>query len=155
MRPYQEQYIDNIEQVMVLSDTSGELPEDIDAFLRSHGEKAAAIRRIIQENTELLRTCLFPVLDDIVTADQEEVGQLEDFAAHLSQGGQHRDLYLHYMIHNALVTHARHWEKRDMLIRELYHTALALFYLQENMDSLGERAYSWKMGMLFGRRHLL
>lgn len=150
MRPYQEQYINNTREVMILSDTSGEFPEDIDAFLQSHEEKAAAIRRIIRENTELLRTHLFPVLDDIATADREEIGHLEDFAAHLSEGGKHLDLYLHYMIHNALVTYARRWEMRDMLIRELYHTALALFYLQENMDSLGERSYSWKMGMLFG-----
>ncbi len=150
MRPYQEQYIDNVNKVMVLSDTSGEIPEDIDVFMEKHYENTIQIRRIIQENTELLRRNLFSVLDDIASADQEEIEQLSDFAANLAHGAQSLDLYLHYMIHNALITYARHWGKRDMLIKELYYTALALFYLQENMNFLGERTYSWKMGMLFG-----
>lgn len=150
MRAYQKQYIENTQEVMRLSDTSGELPEDVDAFMDSHSGKAARIRKIIRENTELLRTRLFPVLDDIASAGSEEIQELTDFAACLSEGVRHLDLYLHYMIHNALITYARHWEKRDMLIRELYHTALALFYLQENMDLTGDRTYSWKMGMLFG-----
>lgn len=150
MRPYQEQYIDNINKVMVLSDTSGEIPEDMDAFMEKHSENTVQIRQIIRENTELLRQNLFPALDDIASADQEEIEQLGDFAAHLAQGAQSLDMYLHYMIHNALITYARRWGKRDMLIRELYHTALALFYLQENMSSRGDHTYSWKMGMLFG-----
>lgn len=150
MRPYQEQYIENTKKVMALSDFSGEWWQDVDAFLRGHGENTARIRRIIRENTELLRANLFVVLDDIVSAGEEEIEHLEDFASHLAEGARHLDLYLHYMIHNALITYARHWEKRDLLIRELYHTGLALFYLQDNMDSTGERSYSWKMGMLFG-----
>lgn len=150
MRPYQERYIDNIHKVMELSDISGQLPENVDVFLEEHNANAVCIRQIIRENTELLRRYLFPTLDDIASADREEIEQLSDFAAQLFQGMQSLDLYLHYMIHNALITYARHWEKRDMLIRELYHTALALFYLQENLSSLGDRSYSWKMGMLFG-----
>lgn len=150
MRPYQEQYIDNVNQVMALSDTSGEIPEDIDAFMEKHAENTVHIRQIIRENTELLRRKFFPVLDNIASADQEEIEELEDFAAHLAQGSQSLDQYLHYMIHNALITYARHWGKRDMLIRELYHTALALFYLQDNLNMLGERIYGWKMGLLFG-----
>lgn len=150
MRPYQEQYIDNVNKVMVLSDTSGEIPEDIDLFMEKHYENTLQIRQIIGENTELLRQNLFSVLDDIASADREEIEQLSDFAGHLAQGAQHLDLYLHYMIHNALITYARHWGKRDMLIKELYHTALALFYLQDNLNVLGERTSGWKMGMLFG-----
>lgn len=150
MRPYQEQYIENARKVMALSDLSGERWEDVDAFMEDHREKTACIRGIIRENTELLRANLFVVLDDIVSASEEEIGHLKDFAAHLAEGVRHLDLYLHYMIHYALTAYARHWEKRDMLIQELYHTALALFYLQDNMDSTGERLYSWKMGMLFG-----
>lgn len=150
MRPYQEQYLKNVEKVMALSDTSGEIPEDVDIFMMIHDENAAAIREIIRENTELLRRELFPVLDNIASAREEEIGHLEDFAAHLATGDRSLDLYLHYKIHNALITYARHWKKRDMLIRELYQTALALFYMQENMDITGDRTYSWKMGMLFG-----
>lgn len=150
MRPYQEQYIENIKKVMVLSDNSGEVPDDVDVFVKSQSEKAIQIREIIKENTELLRRNLFPTLDDIASADEEEIEQLSDFAAHLAEGVKRLDLYLHYMIHNALITYARRWEKRDMLIRELYQTALALFYIKENVDSTGDRSYSWRMGMLFG-----
>ena len=150
MRPYQEQYIENAEKIMSLSDTSGEIPADVDVFIKIHDENAAAIRRIVRENTELLRQEFFPVLDNIVSADEETIRQLEGFAAHLASGNLSLDIFLHYKIHNALISYARHWKKRDMLIRELYHTALALFYIQENMDIIEDRSYSWKMGMLFG-----
>lgn len=150
MKPYQERYIENINRVMALSDSSGEIPDDVDVFMREQSAKASRIREIIGENTGLLRENLFPALDDIVSADGEEIEQLEDFAARLSGGAKHLDLYLHYMIHNALITYARHWEKRDMLIRELYQTALALFYIRENADPTAQGGYSWRMGMLFG-----
>lgn len=150
MRSYQEQYIENAEKIMSLSDTSGEIPADVDVFIKIHDENAAVIRGIVRENTELLRQEFFPVLDNIVSADEETIRQLEDFAAHLASGNLSLDIFLHYKIHNALISYARHWKKRDMLIRELYHTALALFYIQENMDIIEDRSYSWKMGMLFG-----
>lgn len=150
MKPYQEQYIENVKRVMALSDNSGDIPDDVEAFMAGQAEKASEIRQIIRENTELLREHFFPVVDDIVSADEEEIEQLEDFAAHLSEGVKRLDLYLHYMIHNALIAYARRWEKRDMLIRELYQTALALFYIRENLDAVGQRNYSWRMGMLFG-----
>lgn len=63
MRPYQEQYIENAEKIMSLSDTSGEIPADVDVFIKIHDENAAAIRRIVRENTELLRQEFFPVLE--------------------------------------------------------------------------------------------
>ena len=47
MKPYQEQYIENIKKVMSLSDNSGEIPEDVDAFMESQREKASEIREII------------------------------------------------------------------------------------------------------------
>ncbi len=150
MKPYQEQYIENAKKVMVLSDNSGEIPDDVDAFMEGQAGKAYEIREIIKENTNLLRKYFFPVLDDIASADEEEIEQLEDFAAHLSEGVKRLDLFLHYMIHNALITYARRLEKRDMLIRELYQTALALFYIRESADSSGQRNHSWRMGMLFG-----
>lgn len=150
MKPYQVQYIENVKKVMILSDNSEDIPDDVDAFMESRSEKASQIREIIRENTHLLRTHFFPVLDDIASADEEEIEHLEDFAAHLSEGVERLDLYLHYMIHNALITYARRWGKRDMLIRELYQTALALFYIRDNVDTSGQCNYSWRMGMLFG-----
>lgn len=132
MRPYQEQYIENAEKIMSLSDTSGEIPADVDVFIKIHDENAAAIRRIVRENTELLRQEFFPVLDNIVSADEETIRQLEGFAAHLASGNLSLDIFLHYKIHNALISYARHWKKRYADSGTLPHGAGSFLYSGEH-----------------------
>ncbi|MCI8442420.1 MAG: HD domain-containing protein [Provencibacterium sp.] len=151
MREYQQAYVENLERIVALSDLSGETLEDGAAFLAGRREKNARVQEIVEENTVMLRQKLFPVLDDIASADEEEIRHLEDFARHLGGTGANQlDPVLHYSIHCALITYARKWEKRDMLIRELYQAGLALFYMQEIIDRSGKVRYRWKMGLLFG-----
>lgn len=152
MRGYQRQYLDNLARIVALQGPFEGLPESSGAFLLAHRQESCRqVRAIIEENTAMLRQQLFPVLDDIVSADEEEVRHLEDFARQLGSGGANQpDLVLHYSIRCALVTYARKWDKLDMLIQELYHAGLALFYMQEIMDRCGKVRYRWKMGLLFG-----
>ena len=135
MRGYQRQYLDNLARIVALQGPFEGLPESSGAFLLAHRQESCRqVRAIIEENTAMLRQQLFPVLDDIVSADEEEVRHLEDFARQLGSGGANQpDLVLHYSIRCALVTYARKWDKLDMLIQELYHAGLALFYMQEIM----------------------
>ncbi len=151
MREYQWAYMENLARVIELYDPFRDLPEDGAALLSQRREKCRRIQAIIEENNAMLRQHLFPMLDDIASASEEEISHLEDFAAQLGSGGPNQpDLVLHYILRRALVTYARKWGKRDMLIRELYHAGLSLFYMQEIMDRCGQVRYRWKMGLLFG-----
>lgn len=150
MKAYQETYLNNLQRIMALTDMSGGVPDDIRLFVGEQGRRAEQVRALAGENTALLREHLFPELDDIVTATPEDVAMLEEFAFRLHQGAEQLDMVLSYTIHNALLTYARRWEKRDMIIRELYQTGLALFYMQRLVQQSNRRLYFWKMSLLFG-----
>lgn len=151
MRAYQERYVENLKELARLNTADQEIPEDMNAFLAEHRRNTVRVGELVQENTVLLRQNLFPVLDDIVSAGEEEIAQLEEFAGRLGEGGANQlDLGLNYSIRCALIAYARKWKKRDMLIRELYHTGMALFYMQELISRSGKSRYQWKMGMMFG-----
>ena len=150
MREYQEKYIANLRQVFQLNAPPASIPQDGAAYARERAGRAEEIRRLSEENTRLLRRELFPVLDNIVSAGEEDVRGLQLFAAALQDRGAYLDLVLCYSLHSALITYARHWNKRDMLIRELYQGAMALFYMQDILMSAQQTPYQWKLRMLFG-----
>ncbi len=148
MKEYQLSYIENLKQVILLSDTASDLGLDAEHFLRARQEKRGRIRVLVEENTVLLRKHLFPLLDDITTASAEDIAALEEFANALMPNNQ--DVPLAYAIHNALIVYARHYRLRDMLIRELYNTAMTLFHLNSLIEVTDPHRYRWKMQMLFG-----
>lgn len=150
MKPYQETYIENLKRIAQLADLSGEALQDAEGFLRERQKKREEIRRLQETNTQLLRKFLMPVLDDIISADEAEVEDLAEFAQCLAPGVKQLDLVLNHDIHNALIVYARKWKRRDMLIRELYLCAMALYYMQNFMSRAGKRVYSWKISMMFG-----
>lgn len=151
MREYQKTYVENLKRIITLNDPDRQQAGDGEGFFALRRERSRQVHALIRENSAMLRRELFPVLDDIASADDEEIGHLSDFAAALGAGGMDQlDLILNYSIHNALVVHARKRNKRDMLIRELYQTGLALFYMQEIINRSGKNRYQWKMGLMFG-----
>lgn len=150
MKEYQEKYINHLKKIAELNSINGKAPENAVGFLDERRLAAAAISEMMEENTAMLRKELFPVLDNIASAEEEEVNHLKDFTAHLVFGARQLDPVLNYTIHNALVLYARAQEKRDMLIQELYHTGMALFYMQEIIGRSGKVRYRWKMEMAFG-----
>ena len=150
MREYQEKYIQNLKEIFVLNAAPEQIPLDVEAFVQERNQRRAQARALAQENTALLRQELFPQLDDVVSASDEDVAHLEDFAAHLVEGAAQLDMVLSYYLHNALLVYARRWEKRDMLIRELYQTAMALFYMEESATRVKQYPYRSKLAMLFG-----
>ncbi len=150
MKAYQKQYIENLRRVFQLNAPPAEIPQDAAAYVEDRRARVAAIRDISQENTQLLRQELFPLLDNIVTAGEEDIRNLETFAQSLNDQGSYLDLVLCFSLHNALITYARHWGKRNMLIRELYNGAMTLFYMQDILTISKQNRYRWKMAMLFG-----
>lgn len=149
MRKYQEKYIQNLREIFALCAAPDHIPKDVAAFAAEHAQRREKARTIARENTAMLRQELFPLLDDIVSANEEEIGHLEDFAAHLVEGAVQLDMVLNYYLHNALLVYARRLKKRDMLIKELYQTAMALFYMEEIAVRAKCYPYRLKINLLF------
>lgn len=148
MRQYQEQYCENTGKVHKLlgrHTVPEDRPED---FYRRKLEECMEIRRLREENMDILRTRLIPLLDDILNADPEDVEALAEFADALMKN--QLDNGLQYQVCNALVTYARRKKDRELLIKELYMTAMAAYNFQR-MEGRGVAdSFRWKMHMLFG-----
>lgn len=148
MRQYQKDYIANTEKVMELMrhpDASGVLSE---GAVRELYERNAQIRRLREENSEILRERLFPMLDNILDVNEEELRSLEEFADNLWR--EQMDAGIRYYVCRALVTCARIRTMRNFLIKELYMTGMALHEFQREMEGKGGRPCDWKLRMLFG-----
>lgn len=150
MRAYQNRYIDNLKRVQELMDFPKLSPREPKELYQLRVKNGGQARKLIQENTALLRENLMPMLDDIVSVPEDTANELAEFAAALAGGVRQLDLVLGYTIHDALITYARHWKKREFLIQELYYTGLALFYMQSRIGSTGKHLYNWKIGLVFG-----
>lgn len=150
MKPYQESYLNNMEMVSALMEVQRAEGLTAESFYEDRVAKAREIRARVEENMVLLREHLIPLLDDIVSAGREDITDLMEFAAQLMSGQKQMDIGLPYLIHSALIAYARHKNDRCLLIRELYQTAMALYYLQAMLDAVGEDKYRWRMRMLFG-----
>lgn len=148
MRRYQEIYLENIKRVSQLlqhAELQGLPEEEVNRCLR---ERSRIIREIRSENTKILRQELFPLLDDILTADGEDIQALEEFADRLMQGRM--DAGIRYYVCNALVTCARVRDQRRLLIKELYMTGMALFEFQSMLEQGEAGRFQWKQSLLFG-----
>ncbi len=150
MKQYQEQYLNHLMEISELMTLSEQLPENTELFFKRRRERMARTGELVKENTELLRKNLLPLIDDIISAPEDEIKDLEEFADRLLSGGRQLDLFLDYIVRNALLTYARKWKKRDMLIQELYHTGMALYYMQDSLVEADLSLYRWKESMMFG-----
>lgn len=150
MKQYQIKYLENVERVRRLSELFSEPGMTAEVFYEDRKRKALKIRACVEENMDLLRQNLIPLLDDIVLASKEEVEDLMEFADQLMNGKPHADTGLHYLIGKALIAYARHQKDRNLLIKELYLTAMSLYNLQTLLDTEDSGKYRLRMRMLFG-----
>ena len=107
MRQYQEEYIANTRNLIELM----------------RHKRTAGLRRK-ERNHRILRENLIPTLDDILTVSREDIDSLVEFADTLMRLGL--DAGVRYYICKALVSYARVKEERNLLIKELYMTGMAL-----------------------------
>ena len=83
MQPYQEEYIANLNAIIELATQKKpkeQLFEEYYAVMLANQEK---IGRRIQRNIALLRDHLFPMLDNLFEAKEEELCDLQEFAGKL------------------------------------------------------------------------
>lgn len=111
-------------------------------------QKNRTVREIRERNTTILRENLIPTLDDILTVSREDIDSLVEFADTLMRLGL--DAGVRYYICKSLVSFARVKEERNLLIKELYMTGMALFGLRNISGGRDDGQFCWKMQMTFG-----
>ena len=120
MQPYQEEYIANIKQIASL--TAWKKPDGL-SFQQYAGRLLEDEERIVdtaKRSMELLRSGLFPVLDNLLSADAATLDELEEFSSRLYNGQTELDAGLFCQIRQALLTLARQRRDRAAMIRHLY-----------------------------------
>ena len=148
MEVYQEKYLELMRSAaQSIVPSAAELePEE---FVKAAVEANRASRRAVEQGTKLLREELFPLLDNILSASEEELSSLGEFAEKLMNSADLPDAGLYYRIHLALMSYARHKKLRDMLIKELYYVGMALYYLENMLSPNVVRLYTARMRMCF------
>ncbi len=148
MQQYQEEYIANTGKLIELMrhrESAGLQPEEADCRMK---QKNRTVRELRERNTRILRDNLIPILDDILSAGREDIDSLVEFADTLMRLGL--DAGVRYYVCRALVSFARVKEERNLLIKELYMTGMALFGLKNISGGRNDGQFCWKMQMVFG-----
>lgn len=120
MQPYQEEYIANIKEAVTLSQRGDPRGKTFEEYYAEQLRAKQQLEEIAQHNMQLLRECLFPVLDNLFEANEEELRDLREFASVLLQGRDELDEGLACQIYKALLSYARLKRDRSAMIRELY-----------------------------------
>lgn len=120
MRPYQEEYLDNLRQFDALFQHRRPEGLDFEAYLAQAKSDREELLRLSRRNMELLRRELFPSMEGLYGWEPEQVAELEEFSFQLYDARAELDVGLFCQIHQALLGLARFSEDRDAVIRELY-----------------------------------
>ena len=120
MRPYQEEYLNNVRRFDALFQRPRRSRLDFEAYLARARADREEILRLSRRNMELLRRELFPAMEGLYGWEPEQVAELEEFSFQLYDGRAELDVGLFCQIHQALLGLARFNEDRDAVIRELY-----------------------------------
>lgn len=152
MRPYQEEYIANIKEIIALTGRikTGGLSFEEYADLLEQNETLA--REKARRSMELLREGLFPALDRLFEADREELEELTEFASHLMGGKETQDEGVSHLIHQALLSLARQKRDRSGTIRELYWLGMGHYWLCSKLTCMPREMvekYSSQMRLCF------
>lgn len=148
MRQYQETYIQNTREIKVLFGRHSRDGITAEEFYEQRMRDNREICRLRSENMEILRNHLIPILDDILSADKEEIEALEEFVDVLMK--EQLDSGIRYQVCSALVAYARVNNERNLLIKELYLAGMANYNYQMLAAREAVERFQWKTRMLFG-----
>ena len=127
--PYQEEYIRNTKEILGLGQTGLRSSRDFDLWFGTVREKSARAAHLKQRNMEILNGNLFPLLDNLHAASEEQIRSLGEFADVLLDWNNNLDRGICVTIHDALLSLCRVRKDRNGIIRELYKLGMGLFYL--------------------------
>lgn len=120
MDPYQEEYIANLKEIASLAARKKPGNRSFEEYQEGLLRNRRRIEKIVDRNMEMLKSELFPLLDHLPEAKEEEISKLQEFAGKLFQVGEELDTGLYCQIHQALLNRARQAKDHNGIIRELY-----------------------------------
>ncbi len=120
MQPYQEEYITNLKEIILLNTHKKTAPCSFETYQTQLSQNRQQIKKKVARNMELLRDGLFPLLDNLLEATPEELTELEEFTKSLLNGKNELDGGLFCHIHQALLSRARLEKNPDTIIQHLY-----------------------------------
>lgn len=126
MLPYQDEYIDNILDITALLTHKMSHSYDYKTYTENLFKDRQQASAKIQRNTELLRDNLFPLLDNLFEASENDLQSLEEFSNALIGGKKDIDSGLFCQIRRALLNRARLKKDRNAIIRHLYWLGIGL-----------------------------
>lgn len=136
MRPYQEEYITNLKNITALTARKKPSGQDFEEYLEELLQNRLQAEQKVKRNMELLRKGLFPLLDRLFEAEEEELIELQEFAGHLLNGTLELDVGLFCQIHQALLSLARNRKNQSGIIRELYWMGIGRYSICNKMVGL-------------------
>ncbi len=152
MKDYQEKYIENTKRIRDLANFYKGSDKDFDAWLSDHKAELKIVSRLKDDNNRLLSEGLFPDLDNILSATDEEIKDLSDFADVLLDWKTNLDPGVYLVIHEALLRLYRIRRDRNSVIKELYMTGMGLYYMRrytEGVDCEFRDRLSFRNEMVF------
>ena len=139
MQPYQLEYIQNAQRAREISDFRSGLDEGFDSWYRRRRESEDELKELKRKNTYLLNACLFPILDELHGAREEQLKELSEFADGLLDWKINLDPGVYVTVHDAMLSLYRVRRDRNALIRELYKLGMGLYYQNRYMNGTGAK----------------
>ena len=136
MQPYQEKYIQNAKEISEVISFYRGIGSDFDSW---YSERTGAVSRIAElkkENLVLLNDHLFPALDDLFSATEEDIEELEQFAGALLDWKTNLDCGVYLAIHEALLAMYRTAKNRYGVIKELYLVGMGQYYQRRMVEGI-------------------
>lgn len=141
-------YLDNLTHAFELS--KPQVREDMsqDEIIDVIRDSAEGLFRIHQENDRILEEILFSRKAEDLTV--EEVEQLKKLADALFNYNRSADMGVAHYIHRLLYSYAKMQQDIDLEVRELYHMAITLLYMNISHSGSGTDMFSKQVGQYFG-----
>ncbi|MBQ9047594.1 MAG: hypothetical protein IJ120_06825 [Solobacterium sp.] len=152
MYAYQTQYIENMKEIALLSDFYRIPADSFEKWHNAHLSARKKIRELRAVNTALLNDHLFPQLDALHSASEEDIQALNDFGDALVDWKTNLDTGIYCVIHDSLLSLYRMRKDRAGIIRELYKLGMGLFYQNRMVTGIDEsrtREYIFRNEMVF------
>ena len=152
MQAYQKQYIENIREILSLSDFYLHADRDAEKWFAAFEKDSARAAALRAENERLLEEHLFPALDDLYNVSEEDISDLNEFADVLMDWQSNPDCGVYCLIHESLLTLARNRHDRDAVIRELYKLGMGIYYRNRYLTGVAARCanpFYYENEMLF------
>ena len=128
MKDYQLKYIENLKRIFACKEVFSKPKHEFEVWYRNSLKARDEILSLKEENDTILKEELFPILDDIYGASEEELADLEEFADALMDWKTNLDNGVYVIIHEALLRMYRVARNPSRIIKELYKLGMGYYY---------------------------